>query len=305
MLLYLEIVIHHILSYIPYLDFWVFAYSLVNIANADTVVSTIPVGIHHSAIAYSPRENAIYVANYGQTPCDDPFGAADNTASITYIDQNDNPLTTRTRGEDCFSGIAYNPSDGKMYVTTGGDDSVVLVQNGLFLNRMWSTDDNPMGIAYNPDDNRMYTANKDDNDVTIIDSRSPFPAGELEFDQSDTLPIDIAFNPTTHKLYVTQNALNAKSVTAIDTRGGPMIPIPNLIGQPWGIAFGGNDKMYVTTSDHISKEGKVVVINGANIGESIPVGHDPKGIAYNPDKNKIYVANEGDSTVSVIYSTTN
>jgi YVTN family beta-propeller protein len=192
-----------------------------------------------------------------------------------------------------------------MYVTTGGDDSVIVVRYRIFLDRAWSTEDKPMGIAYNPDNNLMYTANNEDNDVSVIDINAPFAIGEIEFIQDDTYPIDIAFNPTNHRLYVTQNHINAKSVTAIDTRDNSMITIPDLVGQPWGIAFNEkNGKMYVTTYDPVSKDGKVVIINGFNIeGEPIPVGHNPRGIAYNPTNEKIYVVNEGDSTVSVIDST--
>jgi YVTN family beta-propeller protein len=40
-------------------------------------------------------------------------------------------------------------------------------------------------------------------------------------------------------------------------------------------------------------------------GTPVPVGMNPYGIAYNPRKNNIYVANAGSNSVSVINPTTN
>jgi len=42
------------------------------------------------------------------------------------------------------------------------------------------------------------------------------------------------------------------------------------------------------------------VINGTTVIATIPVGHQPVGVAYDPSNGYIYVANHGSGTVSVI-----
>jgi DNA-binding beta-propeller fold protein YncE len=143
----------------------------------DAVVDTIAGDmIRPYAIAYNSQMDMMYVANYGQDECENPIFATAHTASIVAIDGQNNirhvrlPIFT----EDCYSGIAYDSHKGRMYVTTGGDDSVIMIDGLRQVGDPISVDDNPIGIAYNPIDERIYTANKDDNDVSLIRERSGF-----------------------------------------------------------------------------------------------------------------------------------
>jgi len=274
------------------------AYSTVfisdHMANADTVVDTIPVGRSPQGIAFNPYINKMYVANHGDPNCD-PIIAQARTSSIYVIDVNNDVQTVNGVSEDCLTDVAFNDLNKRMYVTTGGDDSVIVI-DGLSVVGTIGVDDNPQGIAFNPTDNRIYSANHDDNDVSVI---SDFNVeGEIEFD--NTLPIGLAFNPTNNRIYVTNSGTG--SVSTIDTNGGS-VTIPGVGDFPYGIAFNpANNRMYITNQ----RADSVTMMDGFNIvGQAIRVGDAPTGIAYNPTNNRMYVTNQGDDTVAVIDESSN
>lgn len=257
--------------------------------NADAVVDTIHVGRNPWSLAFNPSNNRIYVANHGVDDCGG-FIAHGRSSSVSVIDS-DNSVRLVSVSQDCLSGIDYNPENNRMYVTTGGDDRVIMIDGLSQLDNEIGVDDTPIGIAFNPADNRIYTANMQDDDVSVI--RDMTVENEIEFD--DTLPRDLAFNPTNNRMYVTNVATN--SISAIDTSGNSFT-VPGIGEAPHGIAFNdANGRMYVTASG----DNEVTVVEGANvIGDPISVGYFPTAMAYNPSNQKMYVVNTADNTVSVI-----
>jgi DNA-binding beta-propeller fold protein YncE len=268
--------------------------------NADVVTNIGNIGIRPNAIAYNTDNQKIYVANYGYGDCDSGFFASVHSGSITTIDKNYNiqkvrmeiPGGTIERVEDCLSGIAFNSHNKRIYVTTGGDDSVFMVHDLRVEGDIIGVDDNPKGIAFNPADMRIYTANSDDDDISVI--LDIIVQKEIEFD--DTRPVALAFNPANQRMYVTNSETGTVSTIG---KEGDVVNIPTVIGkEPSGIAYSEiNQKMYVT----VKGDDKVVMIKDHNVEPvSIGVGKRPTGIAYNEANGNMYVANSGSGTVSII-----
>jgi YVTN family beta-propeller protein len=113
-------------------------------------------------------------------------------------------------------------------------------------------------------------------------------------------PWDIAANPSTNMVYVTNQEDNTVSVIngSTDTVS-KTIPVGS---HPLGIAVNPDTNMIYATN---YLDNTVSVIDGATntVTSVIPVGGYPQGIAVNPVTDRIYVA--GSDNVSVIDGTTN
>jgi len=126
---------------------------------------------------------------------------------------------------------------------------------------------------------------------------------------------DIAVNPTTNEIYVTN--LGSNTVSKINSNTGNVTNIrfetsPNGT-SPNGISPNGTSPNRIainpeTNKIYVANSGSntVSVIDGYdNKINYIPVKRYPTGIAINPETNKIYVANSGSNTVSVIDANNN
>jgi YVTN family beta-propeller protein len=116
------------------------------------------------------------------------------------------------------------------------------------------------------------------------------------------LPISIAINPTTNKIYVVSYNANGV-VTEIDgdTNAATAIPVGSY---PYGIDVNTvTNKIYVTNG----MSNSVTVIDGATRATTtIPVGVNPTVVAVNATTNTIYVVNGNlDGTISVIDGASN
>jgi YVTN family beta-propeller protein len=111
-------------------------------------------------------------------------------------------------------------------------------------------------------------------------------------------PLGVGVNPTTNKVYVTNQGGNTVSV--IDGATDTVIGSPTVGANPYAVGVNPTtNKIYVANNS----PNTVSVVNGATdavIGSPIAVGTGPSGVGVNPTTNKIYVANYSGNTVSVI-----
>jgi YVTN family beta-propeller protein len=186
-------------------------------------------------------------------------------------------------------------------------------------------------VGVNPTTNRIYVANVDSNDVSVIDGATNT---EIDTDGNSAngitripvgaAPAGVVANPTTNRIYVTNQNSNDVSVidgatnTEIDTDGNAANGITRIsVGSgPVGVALNPTtDRIYVanfswgsgsvsvidaTTNTEIDTDGNPV--NGIT---RIPVGARPHLVAVNTITNRIYVANWGNDDVSVIDGASN
>ena len=116
-------------------------------------------------------------------------------------------------------------------------------------------------------------------------------------------PGGVAVNPTTNRIYVTNDG--SDNVSVIDGTSNNVVAVVPVGDYPGGVAVNSTtNRIYVT---NISG-GSVSVVDGAvnAVVATIPLGFSPWGVAVNPNTNRIYVAGffSGNS-VSVIYGATN
>ena len=280
----------------------------------------IKVGDGSSGIAYDPVNKRMYVTNSG----DDTVSVIDTTTN-KVIDTNPNtPQIDPIMVGGGPAGIAYDPTNERMYVENRNDKSISVIDTTT--NKVIDTNPNtpqidpimvggePEDIVYDPVNKRIYVANFDDNTVSVIDTTTNkvidtnpnTPAVTDPITVGDA-PTGIAYDPVHKMIYVSNHGddLGNDTVSVIDTTTNKVVGSIRVGDEPLDIAYDDpvNKRMYVTNSG----DNTVSVIDTTTnkVVGSVRVGDEPLDIAYDPVNKRMYVTNSGDDTVSVIDTTTN
>ena len=109
-------------------------------------------------------------------------------------------------------GIAYIPSNNRIYVTAYESNSVFKInpETNDFEGSPIPVGTNPIGIAYNPRNNNIYVANSGSNTVSII---NPTTNSVIDTIPAGITPAGIAYNPNNNHIYVSN--LDSSTVSII------------------------------------------------------------------------------------------
>jgi YVTN family beta-propeller protein len=264
--------------------------SVIN-GSTDRLLKNIPVDEFPRAIAINPVTNKIYVANR-------------NSESITVIDGNTNSVneTIHDIGPipsdiaiDSNKNLVYIASD-IIHVIDGSSDTQLFEISGI----------SPYAISFDHNDDndidRLYASVSLSNIVSMTDSLDEFMIGLINV----TL-----FNGTANNTILLDNAMISnetlnEDISINDALTNGAIINGSLIEEDGSLYMNGtfiSDSSHPSNPDGISEhfflQGNLV--NGtSNIFSDVSVGFDPRSIAFNKFNEKIYVANRGSGTVSVI-----
>ena len=208
-------------------------------------------------------------------------------------------------------GVAYDPSNGYLYVTEHGSNAVSIINTKTNeIIKSINVGSSPWGIAYDPSNGYLYVTNGwfgfyggevwyYTNNVTVINGATNTVIANISVGEG---PYGILYDPSNGYIYVTNTAQN--NVSVIDGANNTLIASINVGAYPEGLAYDpSNGYIYVANS----WSNNVSVINGANntVIANIAVGSYPVGLAYDPSNGYVYVANAGSNSVSVINGATN
>ena len=196
------------------------------------------------------------------------------------------------------AGIAYNPGNGYMYVTSYGGGTAVNVISGTSVIATIPVGSYSEGVAYDPGNGDMYVANWGSGTVNVISGTSV--VGTIN---GLSHPFQIAYNPSNGYMYVTD--YTGSAVTMIS--GTAVVGSPITVGtEPLGIAYNpSNGYMYVSNNGGGTGTTVSVISGNTIIGSPITVGTGPSEIAYNPSNGYMYVTDQlGGGAVSIISGTT-
>lgn len=291
-----------------------------SIVDGNTLaVQTIGTGYYSDWVAVNPMTNRIYVVNN----CgDDPNCASPGTVSV--IDGVTLAMQTVAVGYNPYS-VTVNSVTNKIYVVNecGADPNcaspgTLTVIDGITLAAQTvNLDYEPLFAAVNSVTNKIYVPNNGGTDgsgnpgtVTAIDGATL----ATQRVQVQVYPAPVVVNAVTNKIYVGNrcgndpNCIQPPSASVIDgnTLGVTNVsicagetfpsdfidldPVTNTVFLPCnGRTYQGTTGMLLTELD-----------GATNNTTSVAVGNFPNAAAVDAPSNRIYVANAGDATVSVV-----
>ena len=226
-----------------------------------------------------------------------------NGTYFVYVVKPSGDIIERINLDQSPLNIAFNPSNGYMYVTHPIVNSMVSVINAS-TNQLETTiplvnQTSAHSIAFNPSNGNIYVTNTGSNTVSVIDSKNNQVNRTISVGSH---PIDIAFNPSNDYLYVTNQESNTLSV--IDSTTNEVtytIPVGN---RPTEIIFNPVDKnMYIFDQNANS----VYVIDSLTntVSKIIPLNlnaNEVKDVIYNPIKNKMYISTHPNTLVAAQFT---
>jgi YVTN family beta-propeller protein len=199
-------------------------------------------------------------------------------------------------------GIAFDPSNGYLYVTDGGSTNVSVIDGSTnMVIKTITVQLDPIADVYVPSNGDIYVANFHSDSISVIDASTNTLSTTIT---SINSPRGLAFDPANGFLYVTNAAAN--TVTVIDTTTNTVTGSPIAVGNdPHGILFDpANNELYVV--NNLSND--VTVIDATTntvVGSPIPVGTAPLDAERDPVNGHIFVTNTGSNDLTVIDSSTN
>ncbi len=279
------------LVYIAMIALFAAIANLGSIANAQTVVEVVQVGVGPDAVAVNSKTNRIYVVNRNTNTIHD-----DNSVSV--IDGASNEVIDTFSVEGAFAvGIAVNETSNMIYVSlsehilaiNGSDNSVAAVITERNITGF-------SGIAVNPQTNTIYVANSTNNGLCVIDGSINAVVGEVRIGET-VVGHSVSVNPLTNRIYVANSGDN--TVTVVDGASQTVIGSVEVGEVPTGIDVdAARNRIYV--ANRISAG--VSVIDGADnsVINTIDVEGALTGIGVNANTNRIYVPKFLEGSVIVL-----
>jgi len=267
------------------------------IDGASNQLTTVAVGNTPLALGVNPVTNKIYVAN-----------AYDNT--VTVIDG----ATLNTAAVPVGEGpvaLAVNSATNMVYVANADDNTVTVINGSTLATTTVTVGDIPLAVAVNSTTNKIYVGDKawvGNSYITVIDgATNNATTVELpsyaEFFNDYNGNNGIVVNPVSNQIY-------AAGVYQLYDLDGATNNVSTAMFPGGSYAYTGlevnptSNQIYLP--DVSQYPNNVIVVDGATLNAfTVNTGNYPDGLAIDSATNKIYVANEDDSTLTTIDGVTN
>jgi YVTN family beta-propeller protein len=194
--------------------------------------------------------------------------------------------------------LCWDSIHNKVFVVNQQTNSAVWVINGennQIVGTIENVGNQAQRILFNPRANKVYVGNLSSNDVAVIDANNNSLITRVNVGGS---VYDIALDVNNNLLC----CATANGVAIIDGNNNSLVNLVPVNGNPVGIYYlGATGKIYCLASRY-GQNGFMHVIDAptGNLERSVNLLLDPQGFAYNPNNNKIYVANYSSNRLSII-----
>ncbi|PWU81272.1 MAG: hypothetical protein DLM72_07765 [Candidatus Nitrosopolaris wilkensis] len=275
---------------------------LPRVANADSVIATIPVGAQPYGDVYDPANGDIYVAT--------------STNIVKVISGSTNKVIANITEPNGSASreLAYDPANGYIYVANADAGTVGVIDGST--NRYVTTINIPCdgcrypfpdGVAYDSANRDIYVANAGGfydgstvrSTVSVIDGSTNSLINTIHL--SNTNSITDTYDPANGYIYVVDVG---GGVSVIDGSTNTVVKIINGVASPVQLVYDPANG-YLYTAGHTSNVVSVIDTRTNTLVATIPGLKDPTGVGYSPVNDHIYVPNQGSNYVSIINTTTN
>jgi YVTN family beta-propeller protein len=214
--------------------------SVIDVAN-NSVISTVQVGASPFGIAYDSGKGQVWVANSG--------AGTVSVINATY----DSVLTSPTVGESTYApeAVAYDPSNGFVYVTDYAEQMVSVMSDSLdVLYSEFSVADGPDGIVYDPGTSELFVANSLSDNVSVVSTATQTQIASVPVGSA---PSGVVYDGSAGDVLVL-NA-NSSNVTVIADSNNTVVANDTVGADPqYAVTDTGTQRIYVgdTDSDSLS-----------------------------------------------------
>ena len=289
----------------------------------------------------SPDKKTLVVLTSGFNTIQTATGALDATASSEYIFFYDISAGAPKQKQvlqipTAYAGIAFSPDGTKLYVGSGGGDSIYTYAD---TNGIWAQSGTPLalgvtgvgneqgpstaGLAVSPDGTRLLVANIYSDSVSLVDlttgtlvgsydlrpgvenaARSGVAGGETPF-WVTAVGNDLAYVTSQRDREVVALTLEngaPKVVARIPIEGTPVESIANADGSRLYVAADNDDSVQVIDTATNKVVQRIAVAAPFNLLTAAPRyrGAAPNALALSADSKFLYVSNGGENAVAVV-----
>jgi YVTN family beta-propeller protein len=287
-----------------------------------------PVGEGPEWVAENAATHTVYVVNQEDSRVSVLDAASCNATDSAGCRQTPSALAIGFNG----GGVAVDPTTDTVYATSQNNNTVSML-NGATCNATNTSECTPFApttevgklpqpIAVDQSTDTVYVGNSSDNTVSVIDAAACSATHPAECDRVwPTIKVGaspffgLAIDHQTNTLYVTNindntvSVINTATCNAHTNSGCGQSPPTIAVGHaPAGVAI--DERTHTVYVANVG-DNTVSVINAAicnahvasgcdQTAPTVAAGNGPVPVALNDATDTLYVANQGDDTVSVI-----
>jgi len=249
------------------------------IDGASNATTTIALGAAPRGIAVNPATNRVYVSTA-------------NPNTLTVIDGTTGAIAASIPLAVVPANVIVNAATNIVYATAPTENSLVMLDGATNAVTSVAVGDSPGGLAVNG--NRVYVVNAGDNTVAVLDGATASLVARAAVGNG---PHAIAVNPITGRIYVSNQG--DSTVSVIDGLTNAASTIANFPESGDLAVDPASNKVYVVGQ----ASGNIAIIDGISnavttVADSPALG--PSAVAVDALTGKVYVANQGSPSVSVL-----
>ncbi|MGE5215382.1 MAG: beta-propeller fold lactonase family protein [Chloroflexota bacterium] len=262
----------------------------------------------------------------------------ENSNMVTIIDRSLDRVVDVLEVGQQPKGIVVAQNSSRAYIVNSGSNNLTILDiktNTVLHTANIESAANPTEIAIHPNGRILYIANTALNSVSVIDATS---FQTIDLIPVDRQPVALAVDPTGTKLLVAN--MGANTVSVIDTARNRVTATIPVEFQPVSVSMDTDgSRAFVThlrsqrtalialstlratgrmntgpatyvLPDVASRRVFVTQLSGNRLGffdpnidaevGSVPVGAEPNRLAFDVDREKIYVVNRGSDSITVV-----
>ena len=257
-------------------------------AATGQVTRAIQVGNAPRALCYDSLHDKIYCAN-------------DSSGDVSVIACASDSVVATVPAGNGPRALLFNAFDNKVYCANErGNSLTVLDCNGDTAVATVPGVGQPVALCLNPARNKLYCADYGGGYVNAIDCAADTVVARLRV---GAYAQDVCYGPSRDEVYCGVGAYSAGHVNVVECSHDSLVATVDAQDPVRALLFDSeNNRLLFSTSGGWPSIGKAAAIDVAQRRAwfSPRLGRGPRSLAWNPQQNRLYVANEVSGSISVV-----